>query len=313
MDNIDGTIRALREDIARLGMLRTRLQNLYAQRDELAAREAELAEIAENEADDVRRLEGRSLARYFYSLTGSLDERLSREAAEAREAAVRHDAVESQLTDVEDAIESAEAELRRLSGCEQRYEAALERRAAEMKAAGAPGAGRLVELERREAELERRRKEIDEALAAGKAAESMALGVVDSLSSASTWGVVDMFSDSFFTDMIKYGHIDEAQSSIEALQRQLRRFGTELRDVGETGRGLNIEIDSFLTFADYFFDSFFVDMAVNSRIEQAAREADAVLARIHGALSSLEAMRSDTEAEARRVDAEYERVLTAGI
>ena len=68
-----------------------------------------------------------------------------------------------------------------------------------------------------------------------------------------------------------------------------------------------------MTFADYFFDSFFVDMAVNSRIEQAAREADAVLARIHGALSSLEAMRSDTEAEARRVDAEDERVLTAGI
>ena len=68
MDNIDGAIRALREDIARLGTLRTRLQSLYAQRDELAAREAELAEIAEDEADDVRRLEGRSLARYFFGL-----------------------------------------------------------------------------------------------------------------------------------------------------------------------------------------------------------------------------------------------------
>ena len=92
MDNIDGAIRALREDIARLGTLRTRLQSLYAQRDELAAREAELAEIAEDEADDVRRLEGRSLARYFFGLTGSLDDRLDREQAEAREAAVReHD------------------------------------------------------------------------------------------------------------------------------------------------------------------------------------------------------------------------------
>ena len=113
MDSYDSTIRALRSGMARAETLKGRLRSLYAQRDELAAREAELAEIAENEADDVRRLEGRSLARYFYSLTGSLDERLSREAAEAREAAVRHDAAESQLTDVEDAIESAEAELRR--------------------------------------------------------------------------------------------------------------------------------------------------------------------------------------------------------
>ena len=87
--------------------------------------------------------------------------------------------------------------------------------------------------------LVRRSREIDEALAAGARAEQLALEVLESLSSASTWGLVDMVSDSFFSDMIKYSHIDEAQSRIEALQAQLRRFGTELRDVD--GRGMGSE------------------------------------------------------------------------
>lgn len=313
MDNIDGAIRALREDIARLGTLRTRLQSLYAQRDELAAREAELAEIAEDEADDVRRLEGRSLARYFFGLTGSLDDRLDREQAEAREAAVRHDAVARELDGVEDAVAAAEAELRRLDGCERRYEELLERKAAMLKAAGSAAGARLGELERREATLVRRSREIDEALAAGARAEQLALEVLESLSSASTWGLVDMVSDSFFSDMIKYSHIDEAQSRIEALQAQLRRFGTELRDVDGSGMGLNIQIDGFLTFADYFFDNFFVDMAVNSRIDRAAQEAEAVLARIRSTLANLEAMRDDTAAEAGRLDREYEQLVTEGI
>src|SRR5699024_6365027 len=116
-------------------------------------------------------------------------------------------------------------------GCERRYEELLERKAAMLKAAGSAAGARLGELERREAALVRRSREIDEALAAGARAEQLALEVLESLSSASTWGLVDMVSDSFFSDMIKYSHIDEAQSRIEALQAQLRRFGTELRDV----------------------------------------------------------------------------------
>ena len=143
--------------------------------------------------------------------------------------------------------------------------------------------------------------------------EQLTLEVLDSLSSASTWGLVDMVSDSFFSDMIKYSHIDEAQSRIEALQAQLRRFGTELRDVDGSGMGLNIQIDGFLTFADYFFDNFFVDMAVNSRIDRAAQEAEAVLARIRSTLANLEAMRDDTAAEAGRLDREYEQLVTEGI
>ena len=50
-----------------------------------------------------------------------------------------------------------------------------------------------------------------------------------SLSSASTWSTIDIFSDSFLADVVKYGRIDDAQRAMEQLRIALRRFGTELR------------------------------------------------------------------------------------
>ena len=116
--NYDEEIRRLRSEIARAGQLKIRLESLYRQRKELGEREAELRSRRVEEQDDVDRLEGRSLARYFYTLLGSLDEKLDAERAGARAAAVEHDAVLAELEDVNAAVSEAEGELARLSGCE---------------------------------------------------------------------------------------------------------------------------------------------------------------------------------------------------
>ena len=41
----------------------------------------------------------------------------------------------------------------------------------------------------------------------------------------------------------------------------LKKFQTELRDIPDYER-LNVDINSFLSFADFFFDGFFVDYMV---------------------------------------------------
>ena len=88
MNSFDAELARLRGEIARSEQLKKRLQSLYPRRDSLASQEAELREIRLEEDEDVQALEGRSLARYFYSLMGSLDERLDREREEAHAAAV---------------------------------------------------------------------------------------------------------------------------------------------------------------------------------------------------------------------------------
>lgn len=118
-------IARLRADVARSEQLQKRLQNLYKQREALAAQEAELREARLDEAEYVENLEGRSLARFIYSLTGSLDDKLEKERAEARAAAVKHDSVVRELEDLDDDIAETGAELRELSGCEVRYSEAI--------------------------------------------------------------------------------------------------------------------------------------------------------------------------------------------
>lgn len=306
--NYDEEIRRLRSEIARAGQLKIRLESLYRQRKELGEREAELRSRRVEEQDDVDRLEGRSLARYFYTLLGSLDEKLDAERAGARAAAVEHDAVLAELEDVNAAVGEAEGELARLSGCEERYDKAVSAKAEYLKKSGSPLADRLRGIEKRAAYNERQTRETDEAIRAGEAACAAAERVVKSLSSASTWSTIDIFSDSFLADVVKYGRIDDAQRAMEQLRIALRRFGTELADVGgrlETGMG------DLLTFADIFFDNIFTDFAVSSRINRALYEAHEVEERVQRSLSSLHALRGRLETEAAELEKEYEGLVTS--
>ena len=306
--NYDEEIRRLRSEIARAGQLKIRLESLYRQRKELGEREAELRSRRVEEQDDVDRLEGRSLARYFYTLLGSLDEKLDAERAGARAAAVEHDAVLAELEDVNAAVGEAEGELAGLSGCEERYDKAVSAKAEYLKKSGSPLADRLRGIEKRAAYNERQTRETDEAIRAGEAACAAAERVVKSLSSASTWSTIDIFSDSFLADVVKYGRIDDAQRAMEQLRIALRRFGTELADVGgrlETGMG------DLLTFADIFFDNIFTDFAVSSRINRALYEACEVEERVQRSLSSLHALRGRLETEAAELEKEYEGIVTS--
>lgn len=308
MDDFERELKRLREEVARSEQLKSRLAGLHGRREQLAAQEQELRERRVDEAEDVEQLEGRSLARYFYSLMGSLDERLERERKEAREAAVRHDAVLFELNDVDDDIEETGRELGELQGCERRYEQALERRAESLKASGTPRGMRLIELERAMAALDRRERETDEAISAGEYAADVASQVADSLAGASTWGVIDVFSDSFLADMVKYSHIDDAQAAMERLGVALRRFDTELADIGST-IDANVR-GGFLGFADIFFDNIFTDFAVNARINNALDTAEDVLRRIQDALGRLRSLKDECGRERARLEDEYERVVT---
>lgn len=306
MASYESELARLRAEVAHSGQLKTHLNSLRRRREALAAEEEELRAIRIDEQDDVDRLEARSLARYFFSLAGSLDEKLDRERAEARAAAVKHDAAIRELEDVDADISAAEAELARLSGCEQRYDAAIERRAAELKASGSPLGARLRELESRMAALERSARETDEAIAAGRAAAEASSEVIGSLSSASTWSTFDVFSDSVLTDMMKYSRINDAQYAMERLRSALRRFGSELGDVG--GR-LDAGMGDFMGFADVFFDNIFTDLAVSSRISRSLAAAEDTHRRVMNALGRLEAMRRDCGAQLRRLSEEYDSLV----
>ena len=147
------------------------LKELLAQCARKKKLEASAAELPMREEQaDVDRLEGRSLAAFFYNVVGKMDEKLTQERQEAYAARVRYDAAARELAGAEEDLARCQAELDVLSGCEERYAALLREKTQAVKAAGGAAAEQILRLEEREAYLESQERELGEASAAGQSA-----------------------------------------------------------------------------------------------------------------------------------------------
>lgn len=296
MTYYDEQLNLLQEKIARFRQLSAKTEELRRQRDALLARVHELEAVKLDEQADVDRLEGRSLAAFFYNVIGKMDERLDKERQEAYAARVKYDAAARELEGVESDLRRYEVELTSLRGCEGQYEAALQEKAAAVKAAGGADAEEILKLEERSAFLKSQKKELNEAISAGNTAFDTTQAVLESLNSAENWGTWDLLGGGLLADLAKHGHLDEAQSTIETLQSQLRRFKTELADV-TIQADIQVNVDGFLRFADYFFDGLFVDWAVMDQISQSQSQVQSTKSQIDSVLSRLNSMMSAAERE----------------
>lgn len=278
----------LRERIARKRKLSTEISALEDQRASLATRVQQLKEETYQEQLDVDKLENFSAAKLFAQIMGNLDERLEKERSELYAAALRYDSARQELHAVEADLAARREELSLLGNCEAEYDRLLEARARELRQdPQSPAARRLLALEERQAQLASREKELQEAIQAGYNALSDISSIESALSSAEGWGTWDVFGGGLISDMAKYSHLDDAQQQINGLQRSLSRFRTELADV-DIRTGIQIEVDSFLRFADYFFDNIFTDWAVLDRIRRTQSQIHEVDGSVRTILSRLE-------------------------
>lgn len=283
----DGQLQALQEQIARKKQLTAMESELIRQRDSLSERVRELNKIRLAEQADVDRLEGRSLAAFYYNVIGKMDQKLDQERREAYAARVKYDAAAGELEAVRRELDRCQAELAQLRDCEQQYQIVLRQKAAAVKSAGGADAEEILKLEARIVSLKSQEKELREAISAGTAARYTADDIMSALDSAEGWGTWDLFGGGLIADLAKHGELDEAQSMIEQLQSQLRRFKTELADV-TVQADFQVNVDGFLRFADYFFDGLFADWAVMDRIGRAKEQVDRTMAQIAGVLRQLE-------------------------
>ena len=292
----DEQLQRLQEQIARKRQLEAQISELRTQRSTLSARVRELEAIKMQEQADVDKLEGRSLAAFFYNVIGKMDEQLNKEREEAYAARVKYDAVARELAAVEEDLARCEAELTGLRDCEKRYDSVLQEKATAVKNAGGAAAEEILKLEERLAFLNSQNRELREAVSAGNSALNTANQVLSSLDSAESWGTWDLFGGGLISDLAKHSHLDEAQGNIEHLQSQLRRFKTELADV-KISANMQVNVDGFLRFADYFFDGLFADWAVLDKISQAQEQVHSTRRQIENVLSRLCGMQRSVEQE----------------
>ena len=310
MNGYDQQLKELLAQCARKQKLEASAAELRRQRDTYAARAEELKEAMREEQADVDRLEGRSLAAFFYNVVGKMDEKLTQERQEAYAARVRYDAAARELAGAEEDLARCQAELGTLDGCEEQYAALLREKTQAVKAAGGAAAEQILRMEEREAYLESQERELGEASAAGQSALATADGILESLSSAEGWGTWDLIGGGLIADLAKHSKLDEAQAAVEYLQSQLRAFRTELADV-TISADFQVNIDGFLRFADYVFDGIFADWAVLDRINQAQAQVEDTRAQICAVLDRLGQMTDQAERERAGLRQEIEGLVSS--
>ncbi len=292
----DEQLQKLQERIARKRQLEAQVSELRTQHSALSARVQELEAIKMQEQADVDKLEGRSLAAFFYHVIGKMDEQLNKEQEEAYAARVKYDAAARELSAVEEELARYEAELADLRDCERQYDTVLKEKADAVKAAGGTAAEEILKAEERLAFLDSQSRELQEAVSVGSSALSTTDQVLSSLDSAEGWGTWDLLGGGLISDLAKHSHLDEAQDNIERLQSQLRRFKTELADV-RISADMQVNVDGFLRFADYFFDGLFADWAVLDKISQSQERVRSTRCQIESVLSRLDGMQRSVERE----------------
>ena len=286
------------------------LSDLQIQKEELEKKSKDLEKSMNEEQEDVERLNKGSLTAFFYRVSGKLEEKLTKEEEEARAAAIKWEAAKASLQSVNEDIARYQSRLLELENCDTEYETALAEKMEAIKSSETPEAEKILQLERNLTFFETQEKEIDEAISAGERALQIAREVLDELGGAQNWGIVDMAGGDLIADVIKYSHLNTAQSKINSLQLALRRFRTELSDVSKGISGdIRVEVGDFLYFADYFFDDLFTDWMVYGKIKNAKEKARQTRVQLENALENLNQMKE--EFQSRQAQAKKDLEQTA--
>lgn len=302
-------LQQLKDKVVQKKRMEKELLDLYTQQRDLSGKVAQLEKIKVAEQKDVDRLEGGSLAAFFYNVVGKKEEKLTKEKEEAYKAAVKYETAKEELVSVEQGILQREEAVKRLQGCEVKYQTVFEEKLKNVRMAGTAEGEQILQIEEKLYQAECQKREIDEAILAGKQALDTVNSVLDSLDDAEGWATWDTFGGGgFLTDMMKHDHLDDAQSQINQLQIELRNLKTELADV-EVHADIQVQIEEFLKFADYFFDGLFADWTVMDKIDESISEVKHTKSEILAVIGKLELKLENVEPKYQKLLEEREKLV----
>jgi hypothetical protein len=259
----------------------------------------------DEETVDVKTLTGLTVTSVIASVFGSKERRLQKERQEAAAAALKLEAARQVADALQLDRDLIADQLAGMEGAEVRYEAALIDKGALLREDGDAGL-RLADLAEQEAANAGRKRETQEALVAGQAAQRQLEQVVQELRGAQDWGTWDLWGGGMVATHLKHNRIDQARLFAVQAQATLNRFKRELGDLGKN-LVADIEIGSFSLFADYFFDGLIMDLAVQSKISSALGSAQLAECRVDTVVSMLlrdldECTRMETDLGRRRIE-----------
>lgn len=306
MTDFSKQITELLDKVQRKKHIDVMLEQLIPQRTALRKKCDYLNEIKYMEQKDVDNLESDGIAGWFLDLFGKREQQLEKERRQAYAAKMKYDVAKYELDALEKEIDSYTREMYALENCEKELQALID--------ANAACIGRYTDeentlsLNTHLALLKARKTEMEEAVSAGRKAVASADKILEYLDKADNWSTADFFLDSFLVDMAKHDNLDKATAEINNLQALLGKFRSELADV-TIDRNISIKIDSFTTFADFFWDGIFSNMEVQRKITDSTRQIRDVKYKIQDTVSALNLMINDNNRQQQDITEKLNKAL----
>jgi chromosome segregation ATPase len=308
IENIEETIAAASARIERRKHTESKLQQARQSLQSERKRLADARAILLREEKDVKRLESLTLASIIYSLAGRKDEKIEKEKKDFLAAKLKYDQATFTVNALEADVESMARELTKLGDPQRDLALGLHAKEQLLLSIDDSRAKELADLQEGTGRLTAWRQELQEAIAAGGHARRQLQDVIKSLESARSWGIWDMLGGGVLATGVKHLKIEDAKKQIHDLQQLLHKFNHELADLNEIGIKLNI--GSFQTFADYFFDGLLIDWFVQSKINNSLERVKEQLNRVDSTLRALQEKLRDTESSLANLSARRNQLLT---
>lgn len=213
----------------------------------------------EEETEDIEEAGEKSFAYFIRTVIGSQERKIEKEKQEQIEARYQLDKVSEQL-------EEAKANYEQLAFNVTKTRAELEDLKKIIAVSDPSYKEKVDEESKKRLGWRQELVEVDEAFNAGKSILNRIDEALKHLGSANSWSTMDMLGGGFFTDMMKYDKIDEAENLMSKVESELRRYELELKDVEYEWNSSYEFISGGHRAMDIFFDNIFTDISNNKKI-----------------------------------------------
>jgi len=158
-------------------------------------------------------------------------------------------------------------------------------------------------------------REISEAIEAGQNAKKALIDAASELNTAHDYSTWDTFlGGGVFATHIKHEKLRVSNTYLHRAQRELQRFHNELLDVKEIEyRSLNVDVDGFVTFSDYFFDDIFSAWSIHSKLNKSRQQVSLAIDDVSNALLKLRGQYEITERKLTQLFGEMEKIYNLNV
>lgn len=267
-----------------------------------------LEDILIKEERDVEKLETTSISSIFLSLIGKKEEKLDKEKEEYLTAKLKYEECLDEIKRLEGELQYSKNELKNYAGVNEEYSKLIKEKEELLIKEGGEKGKEYKEILDKINDLKLDIKEVNEAIQAGKRAKSALEDMKRSLDKAKGWGTWDMLGGGLISDLAKHSAIDEANTIAHNSQHLLRAFEKELSDVNEFTQ-IEVNLSSFASFADFFFDGIFADWFVQSKINDSLNNVKITINKIDSITSNLEQNKSSLQSELKNLESKSITIL----